>query len=147
MKNILIIGSSGQLGEALKENSKKFIKKDKINLLLPSKDEFNLKNKNACEEFIKKYSPDWTINTAAYTKVDHAESEFDEAMKINGESLLYISNYLKKYGGKLIHISTDAIFQSLDKRYFKIDEKPNPINIYGASKLEGENFVKKILFP
>ena len=146
MLNILIIGASGQLGQVLRSSVPASIQKNKINLLCPNKDELDITNSSSCEEYIKKYSPNYVINSAAYTKVDQAEKEFEKAHLINGKSLNYLSKNLLNYGGKLIQISTDAIFHSNKKEFFKPNSIPNPINKYGLSKLEGEENIRKILF-
>jgi len=146
LKRILIIGSSGQLGQVLKDKHINYIGNEKIELLCPRKDELDLENRDSCENYIKKHNPHWTINSGAYTKVDQAESEAEKAFMINAKSLLFLSESIKEYGGKLIHISTESIFFSAEKRLFKSYDKANPPNIYGKSKLEGELYVKKILF-
>ena len=146
MKSILILGSSGQLGQVLKEKAINAIDEENIQLLCPTKDELDITKRDSCINFIKKHNPSWTINSAAYTKVDQAESEPEKAYMLNAKSLLFLSETLREYGGKLIHISTDSIFHSEEKKLFKTTDKANPVNIYGKSKLQGETYIKNILF-
>ena len=84
------------------------------------------------------------INCAAYTNVDRAENDKEKAIRINGFSE-YISEALLETGGKLIHISTDYVFDSNSKIPYKTLEKTNPLNVYGYSKVIGENHVVDIL--
>ena len=136
---VLITGSQGQLGKELLKN----IPHD-IEVIPTDRKTFNLLNLKDCREFIFDNKPDWIINTAAYTAVDLAEDEEEKAIRINGEAPTVIASALKKTGGKLLHISTDFVFDGKSSSPYKVDEEPNPINIYGKSKLLGENGIKNI---
>ena len=133
MKKVLITGSNGQLGKALI----KFAPKN-IELILTSRDLLDFNNNNQLKVYIRNLKPDWIINCAAYTSVDIAENNLSLANQINGFALKVISSEIKKFGGKLIHISTDFVFNGEQNRPYSTEEKGNPINVYGNSKLIGE---------
>ncbi len=137
---VLITGSQGQLGKELLKN----IPHD-IEVIAADRKTFNLLDLKDCREFIFDNKPDWIINAAAYTAVDLAEDEEEKAILINGEAPTEIANALKKTGGKLLQISTDFVFDGKSSSPYKFDDEPNPINIYGKSKLLGENGIKNIL--
>ena len=137
---VLITGSQGQLGKELLKN----IPHD-IEVIPTDRKTFNLLDLKSCREFIFDNKPDWIINAAAYTAVDLAEEEEEKAILINGEAPNVIAKALNKTGGKLLHISTDFVFDGKSSSPYKVDDEPNPINIYGKSKLLGENGIKNIL--
>lgn len=137
---VLITGSQGQLGKELLKN----IPHD-IEVISADRKTFNLLDLKNCREFIFENKPDWIINAAAYTAVDLAEEEEDKAILINGKAPTIIANALKKTGGKLLQISTDFVFDGKSSSAYKVDDEPNPINVYGKSKLIGENGIKNIL--
>ena len=137
---VLITGSQGQLGKELQKK----IPND-IEVIPTDRKTFNLLNLKDCREFIFDNKPDWIINTAAYTAVDLAEDEEEKALLINGEAPTMIAKALKKTGGKLLQISSDFVFDGKSSIPYKVDDEPNPINIYGKSKLLAENGIKNIL--
>ena len=145
MRNILLIGSSGQLGKVLKYYSPEFLNNEKINLLCPTREELDITSENSCKEYILKFDPEWIINSAAYTNVDQAESEPKEALLINGESLKFLSNSINKSKVKIIHFSTDAVFNCPERKLLKPFDKKNPINLYGRSKSIGEDYLKGMI--
>ena len=102
---VLITGSQGQLGKELLKNIP-----DDIEVIPSDRKTFNLLDLKNCREFIFDNKPDWIINAAAYTAVDLAEDEQDRALLINSEAPTEIAEALKKTGGKLLHISTDFVF-------------------------------------
>ena len=145
MINILLLGGSGQLGKVLKIYSPKFLNNEKVNLLSPTRKELDITSEEACKEYIKKFHPKWIINAAAYTKVDQAESEPRNAFLLNGEALKFLSKSIYKYKAKLLHISTDAVFNCKAKKLIKPFDKKNPINVYGLSKSIGEDYLREYL--
>ena len=137
---VLITGSQGQLGKELLKN----IPND-IEVIPTNRETFNLSDLKNCREFIFDNKPDWIINAAAYTAVDLAEDEEEIAIRINSEAPTEIAKALKKTGGRLLHISSDFVFDGKSRSPYKVDDEPNPINVYGKSKLLGENGIKNIL--
>ena len=126
---VLLTGSTGQLGKTL------ILSKPKnIELIKVSSKEFNLLDYKSCEEFIFLHKPDWVINAAAYTAVDKAESEPEKVFEINTRTPEKLAKTLSTYGGKMLYISTDFVFDGKNDKPYKFDHVHNPINIYGKSK-------------
>ena len=137
MTKYLITGANGLLGS---EIAKSDFFKDSIAL---SHKDFDLKNIQMMEEVVKRYSPKFIINCAAYANVTKAEEEYSKAYNVNAKGVENLCKLCKKYNIFLVHFSTDYIFKGdapFDVEYFE-DDKPNPVNLYGKSKLEGEQFV------
>lgn len=137
---ILLTGSTGQLGTSLKNNVP-----DHIDLLSFSKKELDLVNQRDCREIIKEIKPDWVINAAAYTQVDNAEIEKEESLSINGNAPKIFAEELLKTGGKIIQLSTDYVFNGEQNKPYKGNQKRDPVNHYGFTKLFGEKAVENIL--
>ena len=132
-----ISGANGQLGKELKEISEN--SKHKFTFFgreLDISDKENLNN-----YFKENNDYNFFINCAAYTNVDKAESEKEEAYKINADSLKNIVELSNKYGFTLIHISTDFVFDGKKDSPYTEKDIENPISIYGKSKLSGENII------
>lgn len=132
--NILITGSNGQLGSELRYISKlynyKFFFTDKTSLDITSKQDIG--------RFIKSNNIDTIINCAAYTAVDNAQQEQGNAYQINATAVSSLAKLAKTYNIKLIHISTDYVFDGKNFAPYKEDDATNPNCVYGKSKLEGE---------
>ena len=139
---IWLIGNKGMLGSEverlLKERELAYWGSDK---------EVDISDYKALEKFGKDKKIKWVINCAGYTKVDKAEEEIDEAFRINKDGVRNIALFSAKRQIRLIHISTDYIFDGDkdDVRGYKEDDKANPLSVYGKSKLAGEEEIKKIL--
>ena len=139
---ILITGSNGQLGSQIKKIAPKFVGKEPIQLIISNREELDFLNPKGVYLFIKKINPCWVINAAAFTNVENAEEEKMKAMIINRDSPGALAEALLETGGKLVHISTDFVFDGGSTSPYKTCDKTNPINFYGKSKEAGE---KKLL--
>ncbi|MDD5157892.1 dTDP-4-dehydrorhamnose reductase [Sulfurimonas sp.] len=140
MLNILVTGSSGQLGSEIKDlvqNEKSDIK-NYIFYFTNSK-ELDITNYKKVESFCSDNSIKTIINCAAYTAVDRAESEQELADKINHLAVKNLATIAKENNIKLIHISTDYVFDGTNYKPYTEDDATNPQNIYGKTKLDGEN--------
>ena len=137
---ILLTGCSGQLGKSIFRS-----RPNNINLISLNRSNLDLEDKKKCYEMILKEKPDWIINCAAYTDVEKAESEREKAFKINHIAPKAFSKALSSYGGKLMQISTDYVFQGDKNKPYLVSDKVAPINVYGNSKAHGENAIKNIL--
>ena len=144
---ILLTGGRGQLGQAIKELAPSQIDNNLIQVFDPSKSELNISDEKNCNSFISNYRPDWVINSAAFTNVDEAENFSEEAYLVNGQAPLFLSRAVKRYGGKLIQISTDFVFDGKKEFPYQISDKRNPLSVYGKSKEKGEIAVEQILHP
>ena len=112
---------------------------------MTSREELDLSIPNQCEKIVMKYQPDYLINAAAYTAVDLAESQKKLTYKINAEAPAIFAQALKKIGGKLIHFSTDYVFDGNQSLPYKTTDLVNPLNTYGLSKVQGEEKILEIL--
>ena len=135
---ILISGINGQLGQAIINSNKR--NHEAIGL---DKSQFDLENFKSCENLILSHKPDWIINTSAYTQVDKAEQEREKAFRVNSFGVENIAKAISKYGGKLLHISTDFVFGGDNSKSYLPNDICNPLSIYGASKLKGEELILK----
>jgi dTDP-4-dehydrorhamnose reductase len=133
--NILVTGSNGQLGSEIKELATNYKKVDFIFKDLPELDICNFK---ALQAFIIDHNINAVINCAAYTAVDKAEEESIIATKVNYEGVLNIVNALQTVNGKLIHISTDYVFDGNNFLPYKELDPVSPIGVYGETKRAGE---------
>jgi dTDP-4-dehydrorhamnose reductase len=104
----------------------------------------DLTNAEATRELLRRAEPDWVINCAAYTKVDQAEAEPDQAFAANVTAVRNLALACKDEYSLLLHLSTDYVFDgALSEPYLPVDE-PNPQNVYGRTKLQGEQTVRDI---
>jgi len=142
MAKILITGANGQLGSEMEVVSKKYIN---IKYLFTDIDTLDLTNSEQTSDFIKTNRPDWIVNCAAYNLVDRAESEPDKAMLINGTAVKNISDALTGFECKLIHISSDYVYDGKANAPYNEYSLPNPQSAYGRSKLAGEK--NALLYP
>ena len=140
---ILVIGKNGQLGRSL--NNIVCKRKDSKNFIFIGRKQLNLSNANSIRSYFKKNTFNIIINCAAYTNVDQAEIKPNIAKKINHNAVLELSNAAKKQNCKLIHISTDYVFDGSNKNSYSEEDLTNPINIYGQSKLDGEKAIQNIM--
>jgi dTDP-4-dehydrorhamnose reductase len=135
-KKVLVTGAGGQLGRELQTLASAFPTLDFTfadRSLLPIEDAARV------QAFFAQYPPDFCINCAAYTAVDKAESEKASAFHSNGEAVGYLAAACRDTGARLIHISTDYVFDGLSATPLKENDPTGPISVYGASKLEGEH--------
>tara|TARA_B100000886_G_scaffold190530_1_gene131128 strand:+ start:26350 stop:27219 length:870 start_codon:yes stop_codon:yes gene_type:complete len=135
---ILVIGSNGQLGSEIKEIAVDY--KD-FNFLFRDLPELNICKKDALNTFILNKNIDLVINCAAYTAVDKAEENAEIAEQVNSLGVQNLVNALEKVNGKLIHISTDYVFDGCNSEPYKESDHVNPLGVYGKTKREGELFV------
>lgn len=136
---IIITGKDGQLGFELSQLQKYC--SAQFDFLFTNREDLNLLNEKEIEFFIEKHQPNYFINTAAYTLVDKAETEKDLAYLLNSNAPAIIAKICTKINCQFIHISTDYVFDGNKKEPYLTNDKVNPLNIYGASKAEGERLV------
>jgi len=132
---ILVTGSNGQLGNELKELSSAY---PQFKFVFYGREKLPLNDQSAVEKVFREYEPAFLINCAAYTAVDKAESEKDQAEEINGRAVGFLAATCKHFGTKFIHISTDYVFNGNATAPLKETDEVDPVNAYGASKLLGE---------
>ena len=141
MNNILVTGSTGQLGsDVVKE-----LLKRGYSTLSPNRSEFNLCSEDSIRNYILNSNCEAIVHCAAYTQVDKAEDEKDLCIKINATATKHIAKCAKILDIPMIYISTDYVFDGTKDGEYTENDETNPINIYGESKLAGEKYVQEIL--
>jgi dTDP-4-dehydrorhamnose reductase len=135
MPQILVTGANGQLANEIKVLSSGY---PQYQFLFTTKEELPIENREAVKSFFTKNKIDCCINCAAYTAVDKAESEKAKAFLINADAVGDLANLCNIHQVKFIHISTDYVYDGSSNIPLKEESKTSPINVYGASKLKGE---------
>jgi len=141
--NVLITGAKGQLGSELKMLDDQF-KMLNYRCFFTDKDNLDITDSNKVKDFIEKNEINIIINTAAYTAVDKAEEDRGLAELINYKAVENLAKLSKEKDIFLIHISTDYVFNGKNYRPYVEEDKTDPINYYGFTKLKGEEAIKKI---
>jgi dTDP-4-dehydrorhamnose reductase len=141
---VLVTGAKGQLGTDVMAE----LKSNNIEALGIDREELDIVDAKACEEFFDKANAekriDAVIHCAAYTAVDKAEDEQELSYNINALGTKNIATACKKFDMKLMYISTDYVFNGQGERPWEPDDERQPLNVYGKTKYEGELFVEEI---
>lgn len=135
MTNILVTGSNGQLGKSIRKLSASF---DDFYFTYTDVEELDITNPDELEEFFKTNNFHCLINCAAYTAVDKAEEEPENAKLLNAGAVKNLSTVCQKYGTFLIHVSTDYVFDGKTYKPYSENDEPGTKSVYGRTKLEGE---------
>jgi len=138
MPKVLVTGSKGQLGSELRD-----LVSDE-NFYFTDRDTLNIADKSTIENFCKEHSIDTIINCAAYTAVDKAEEDVENADRINHLAVKYLAEVAKENGIKLVHVSTDYVFDGENFRPYVESDVTHPNGVYGSTKLAGEEAMKAI---
>jgi dTDP-4-dehydrorhamnose reductase len=134
MERILLFGGSGILGtEVLR-----ILHNKEIECLAPRSSDLDIRVYNPVTELLQDFQPTWIINCAAWTNVDGAENSFEDACELNEIAVVNIGTAAKSIGCKVIHISTDYVFDGESETPYEETSSVNAINRYGESKLRGE---------
>lgn len=136
MMRILLTGKDGQLGSELQP-----LFSPLGETIAVGRDTLDLTKPEAIQSLMAEVKPDVVVNAAAYTAVDKAESESDLAMQINGTAPGILAAEAKRLGAKLIHVSTDYVFDGTQSHPYLETDPTNPLGAYGASKLAGEKAI------
>jgi dTDP-4-dehydrorhamnose reductase len=139
---VLVTGANGQLGQAIQFVAGNY---PKIEFVFCSSSDLDITNKENCETVFKTIKPDFCINAAAYTAVDKAESDSEKAHLINCIGAKNLAESCKEFDVKLIHVSTDFVFDGSKKEPYNESDLPNPKGVYGRTKLEGEKAIQEVL--
>lgn len=135
MSKVLVTGANGQLGREIKKIRNSF----KQIYSFTDIEELDVSDKGVLETYLASNPVDYIINCAAYTDVDGAEKETDKAMKLNRDVLRNLKSCLEKHSQtRLVHISTDYVFNGELTRPLREDDRTDPLSMYGITKLEGE---------
>ena len=132
LRNILLFGKIGQVGWELRRTLAPLGR-----LICVDFPEVDLTNPESIRTWIRDTAPEIIVNAAAYTAVDKAESEPALATKINGDAPGIMAEEAKQRGALLVHYSTDYVFDGTKTTPYVEDDRPNPLSVYGRSKLAG----------
>ncbi len=139
---ILLTGKTGQIGGEL------LLSLPRVGEVVAlDREQLNLANPEDIRQVIRKVRPNLIVNAAAYTAVDQAEKEETLAHAINGDALALMAEEAKKMGTSLVHYSTDYVFDGSKNSPYEETDLPNPLSVYGKTKLEGEQAVRDSGIP
>lgn len=141
---ILVLGANGQLGQEFRYLASE--NKD-IDFVFFGRDEVDICSEDDVLRIIDENKPNFVINCAAYTAVDKAEAEVDQCFSINRDACATITNVLNGKDIKLVHFSSDYVYNSYTGFPIKEDDNKNPQSVYATSKLEGENIIRASEVP
>lgn len=137
----MVTGVNGQLGHDVMMQ----LKEMDFDVIAPSRDEFDLTNKEQVKTYIIREKPDVIIHCAAYTAVDKAEDEKDLCYLVNVEGTRAIAEADSEINARLVYVSTDYVFDGLGQEPHSEDKETNPINYYGYTKEQGEKIVRELI--
>ncbi|BCB97301.1 NAD(P)-dependent oxidoreductase [Dissulfurispira thermophila] len=131
----LITGANGQLAREF------LMTLNTHDVIALSKEHLDISNPNAVSNAISQHKPDVVLNCAAYNSVDRAEDDFDSAFRTNAIGVRNLATACKMHNTLIVHYSTDYVFDGEKNDFYTEEDKPNPINKYGESKLLGEKYL------
>ena len=137
---VIVTGITGQLGYDVAAE----LERRGEDFIVTSRNEIDLTNEKSIKTFIANHQPTAVIHCAAYTAVDKAESEAELALTVNGMATRHIAEACRDVGAKLLYPSTDYVFGGDGSKPYEVDDEKSPCNVYGRSKLLGEDSVRAI---
>lgn len=138
---VLITGVSGQLGN----DAAKVLTARGVDFLGVSSKEMDITDRDAVLGMFSEYRPDAVLHCAAYTQVDRAEDEPERCMSVNADGTRYIAEACREIGAKMLYVSTDYVFPGTEDKPWETDDPTGPLNVYGMSKLAGEQAVRELV--
>lgn len=142
MISVLVTGSNGQLGRSIQDLAPSL---PEIRFVFKTSSELDITDYRQVKEVFADQGFDYCINCAAFTDVERAEREPPLAFRVNAEAVKGLSEACLLSHTVLIHVSTDYVFDGTKRTPYLVTDKTNPINVYGASKLKGEEYIKGLL--
>jgi dTDP-4-dehydrorhamnose reductase len=139
----LITGGNGMLAHAFRH----LLPQRDVSFVAPPRGELDVTNSGSVRAVFEKHRPTLVLNCAAHTKVDLCEEQESLANAINGEAVGTLATLCKEYGAKLVHYSTDFVFDGSGTRPYKPTDPVHPLSAYGRSKLLGEQAVQRVNPP
>lgn len=141
MKTVLVTGANGQLGSSLRVLSRQYLS---YTFLFTDVDELDICNREAVNAYVKEHRVDYILNCAAYTAVDAAEDNEALCRQINCEAVRNLGEAASETGARVIHISTDYVFDGTGHRPYAESDAPCPVSVYGQTKLAGEQALAEV---
>ena len=138
---VLITGSTGQLGFCLQQTKPNTIRHQAIECIALGREQADLSDPASILQQLNYHRPDIIVNAAAYTSVDKAESEPEKAKAINADAVKILVDWCDVNCALLVHVSTDFVFDGNEATAYQTSSLTNPLGIYGATKLQGEQHV------
>lgn len=135
---VLVTGSNGQLGSEIRNISNDY---KQFDFYFTNRDSLNICDYSNVKNFVESNKIEAIINCAAYTQVDKAENDRENAFKVNSTGVSNLVQVSEEHNAKLIHVSTDYVFDGTNHSPFKETDATSPLGVYGSSKLEGEKFL------
>ena len=139
MRNILITGANGQLGNCLRDLAKEC--QDKYCFFYTDVEELDITDAVAVDTYIFDHNINVVINAAAYTAVDKAEDDVDRAYLLNCDAVRNLADAARSHDCLLVHISTDYVFSGDSETPYMETDTPAPMSVYGSTKLAGERAI------
>jgi dTDP-4-dehydrorhamnose reductase len=141
MRRILVVGAKGMLGRDLMGILHSSFSKDEI--IGWDIDEMDIQKEDESVTKIEKLRPEIVIHIAAYTDVDGCESDKERAFAVNAEGTRHVALAASKCHAKMVYLSTDYVFDGEKREPYLENDSPHPLNVYGHSKLKGEQYVQE----
>jgi dTDP-4-dehydrorhamnose reductase len=135
---ILLVGASGQLGSDLIKNNPGH------HIVAPKRNELDVTQSDAIAIAVRDTRPDWVVNTAAFHNVPVCEEQPERAFRVNSIAVRDLALACEGYGARLMTFSTDYVFSGEQRKPYREEDCPAPLQIYGASKLAGENLARAV---
>lgn len=142
MKKVLVTGANGQLGQCLQVA---VLHQKQLCVVFQDLPNLDITNVKSLEAYFFRNKFDYCINCAAYTAVDLAEEQIEQAYAVNAEGARNLAEICKKHQVTLLHISTDFVFDGQKHTPYLETDRPNPLGVYGASKWQGERYVQQTM--
>lgn len=141
MKKILVTGANGQLGQCLQKISSQF---EEFEFIFTDSETLDITNKEEVNDFFWQNAPDFCINAAAYTAVDLAETDVEKAFLVNADGTENLAEACAENNAQFIHVSTDYVFDGENNLSYTEEDFTNPLGVYGASKLAGDELALEV---
>lgn len=141
MKKILVTGANGQLGHCLQKISSQF---EEFEFIFTDSETLDITNKEEVNDFFWQNAPDFCINAAAYTAVDLAETDIEKAFLVNADGTENLAEACAENNAQFIHVSTDYVFDGENNLAYTEEDFTNPVGVYGASKLAGDELALEV---
>lgn len=141
MKKILVTGANGQLGQCLQKISSQF---EEFEFIFTDSETLDITIKEEVNDFFWQNAPDFCINAAAYTAVDLAETEVEKAFLVNADGTENLAEACAENNAQFIHVSTDYVFDGENNLSYTEEDFTNPLGVYGASKLAGDELALEV---
>lgn len=141
MKKILVTGANGQLGQCLQKISSQF---EEFEFIFTDSETLDITIKEEVNDFFWQNAPDFCINAAAYTAVDLAETDIEKAFLVNADGTENLAEACAENNAQFIHVSTDYVFDGENNLSYTEEDFTNPLGVYGASKLAGDELALEV---